>query len=202
MPGQGHRAPSWVELPVHQGQLHGGLPVEQGVPNRQTVHIGEQNPRTQPRASPTPHSGTPSGGEPRPVVNATTDGQPADRSPGAGDAGDTPGQEVHDRERSVSSAQGGRATGGRWSRWAPAARSSRERNSPMGPVHTGSRIHAGALINAPHRGPSTPAPGTASGRRGLYILIGHEMAACPSPTPKSDGAGKGSASMTWKRRVG
>lgn len=30
MPGQGHRAPPGVELPVHSGQLHGGLPVEQG----------------------------------------------------------------------------------------------------------------------------------------------------------------------------
>lgn len=30
MLGQGHRAPPGVELPVHSGQLHGGLPVEQG----------------------------------------------------------------------------------------------------------------------------------------------------------------------------
>lgn len=32
MLGQGHRAPPGVELPVRSGQLHGGLPVEQGAP--------------------------------------------------------------------------------------------------------------------------------------------------------------------------
>lgn len=30
MLGQGHRAPPWTELAVHQGQLHGGLPRSQG----------------------------------------------------------------------------------------------------------------------------------------------------------------------------
>lgn len=43
--GQGHRAP-WSELPVHPGQLRGGLPVEQTADTSRRCTPGSRNPRT------------------------------------------------------------------------------------------------------------------------------------------------------------